>query len=192
MKKLLILLVVFSFVLSGCSSNSNVDKSVNDDVNSSKERTNFESPEDKADIVGIVESITGNEVVILKIEMGDPSQNLPENAESEKKSTETEGKTLSLTGTGTMGGPGGGMGGKRPEGSFDENSRSEMLEKIKEMSNGSETVLIPVGIKMLKTDSETRAMVEANLTDVVVDQMINIWLNDEITDRKIAEFVIIK
>ena len=193
MKKIFVFLFVFLMFLSGCSKINSTDSKSNGSGN----QNIFEEPADKADLVGMVESIAGNEVTILKIEMNNSNQEFPEGVNSEEASTnesKTEGnKTLSLTGTGTMGGGGMGMmGGGRPEDFDSSNSKSDMLSRIKEMSSGSETVIIPVGIEMLKMDTTTREMVEANLTDIATNQMLSIWLNDEITDRNIAKFVIIK
>jgi len=199
MKKSLILLVMFSFVLSGClgnnSGNSNEDNPSTGSGRSGKEIKSFEQPQNTPDIAGLVKSIMGNEVTILKIEMDNQNRGLSGDIDSKEPPEESEGtKTLSLTGTGTMGGPGGGRmmaEGQRPQ-ELDEDSRSAMLERMKEMSSGEEAVLIPVGIQMLKTNQETREAVNADLTDVTVDSMISIWLNKEVTDRKIAEFVLIR
>ena len=71
--------------------------------------------------------------------------------------------------------------------------RAEMLKRIKEMSSGEEKVLIPVGIRMLKPDAslEKPTMVEATLEDVKADSMLEIWLEESVTDRKVANFVLI-
>jgi hypothetical protein len=83
-----------------------------------------------------------------------------------------------------MGGPGGAQ---------DENSRATMLAELKKISTGEEKVIIPVGIKMLKSSANgtKREMVEANLSDITNDKMITIWLNQSVTDKKVAEFVLI-
>ncbi len=190
MKKLLILLVVFSFVLSGCSGNN----LGNSDEKNKKEIKSFEQPQNMPDIAGLVKSITGNEVTILKIEMDAPDQMNLEKDPNSGSETGTESEPKALTGTMNMVGGGMGMGmngGRRPE-DMDEDMGSTMLDRMKEMSSGEETVLIPVGIQMLKTDQETREAVNADLTDVTVDSMISIWLNKEVSDRKIAEFVLIR
>jgi hypothetical protein len=194
MKKILILLAVFSLALTGCSGGNleNVNKS------SSKEIKRFEQPEDKPDVAGLVKSITGNQVTILKIDQPRRMNKMSGDANSEEN-TDQEGdlsgksKTLSLTGTGSTRMPGGGgmMGGRKPD-DMDEDSRSIMLEKMKEMSSGEETVIVPVGIQMLKMDEDSREMVNADLTDITENSMISIWLNKEITDRQIADFVLIK
>jgi hypothetical protein len=86
---------------------------------------------------------------------------------------------------GQFGGPGGGT----------DSSRAEMLEKIKEMSTGEDKIIIPVGIRMLKFDSSSdnkqREAIEAVLSDVSADKTITVWLNHDIKDKKVAEFVLI-
>ena len=70
-----------------------------------------------------------------------------------------------------------------------------MLERMKEMAASEETVLIPVGIQMLKPDSESESekltMVEASLADIKKDTMLQIWLDENISDREVAKFVLI-
>jgi hypothetical protein len=199
MKKILILLVMFSFVLSGCAGNnlgnSDQNNSSTGSGSSGKGIKNFEKPQDAPDIAGLVKNVIGNEVTILKIDMDNQNRGFSKDIDSKEFSEESKKtKALSLTGTGTMGGPGGGRmtgAGQRSQ-ELDGDSRSAMLERIKEMSSGEEIVLIPVGIQMLKTDQNTGEVVNADLTDVTVDSMISIWLNEEVTDRKIAEFVLIR
>jgi hypothetical protein len=90
------------------------------------------------------------------------------------------------------GGPGMG-GGDRG----DRENGDEMIEMIKERATGKETIIVPVGIKMLKFSSEDteqrkREMIEANLSDIKSDSIITVWLNGDITDRQIADFVLIR
>ncbi|MFA6513927.1 MAG: hypothetical protein WCT50_01385 [Patescibacteria group bacterium] len=157
----------------------------------------FGQPERAADVRGIVKSIVGNEANILKIERGNGRASSTEAMAggSENKAavslTRTPGVPAGGPGGGMgggMGGPGGGMGGTQ-----DATSRAAMLAALKEMSTGEEKVIIPVGIKMLKssTDGTKREMVEANLSDITNDKMITIWLNQSVTDKKVAEFVLI-
>ena len=185
MKKILILLVIFSFVLGGCSGNN----SENINKNNSKEIKRFEQPEGEADIAGLVKSITGNQVTVLKIEMN----GMRKSSEEMNFEKNDDSKVKTLTGATNIRkmGMGMGMSGRKPE-DMDDDSRSAMLEKMKEMSSGEEVVIIPVGIKMLKMDEDSREMVNADLTDISKDSMISIWLNKEITDRQIANFVLIR
>jgi hypothetical protein len=100
------------------------------------------------------------------------------------------------TGGGEM--PGGGRGGNVAGGGVageNADSRAQMLAKLKEMSTGEETITIPVGIQMLKsstnTDNGKREMVEASIADLSADKTITVWLNAAVTDKKVAEFVLI-
>jgi len=91
-----------------------------------------------------------------------------------------------------MMGVGGGMFTGRSNGDMTEEMRSAMLARMKEMSSGEEVVIVPVGIQMLKMDKDTGSTINADLTDISKDSMISIWLNKEITDRQIANFVLIR
>jgi len=84
---------------------------------------------------------------------------------------------------------GGGMGGPGMEGS--DTTRADMLAKLKEMSTGEETIVIPVGIKMMKFDTTTgsREPVEATLADITADKSITVWTSPIATST--AEFVLI-
>ena len=145
--------------------------------------TEFERPEEKANISGIVKTIVGNEVTILKIERPEVS-NESENENTDPEKDESEKKT----GSGGGMGMGGGMG-QLNTGTNDEED-DERIERLKSMSVGEEKVTIPVGIKMLKSnDGEA---VVATLDDIKKDQMLMIWTDKDITDKNIATFVMIK
>lgn len=161
----------------------------------------FGQPETDPQVTGIVSNMIGNEITILKIERPEPGEGgegMPGfgmNANSENNEVNTENKALQLGGTQMGGRPGGGFmrGGTRPD--MDEDAQAQMLERIKEMSTGEETVIIPVGIRMLKPDTEAESreptMVEASLEDIEENKMIQIWLDESITDRNVASFVLI-
>ena len=177
---------IFAIVLaiSGCSKGED-NNSAAENANRLNRRPDFGQPERPADVSGLVKSITGNEVTIIKMERPQRPGQTEENSEA------GEGRTPS------MGfGAGGGVHsmGRRPSG-MDEDSRAAMVERMKEMSTGEETVIIPVGIRMLKPDANSEPgsveMLEATLTDITADKMIQIWLDESVTDRKIASFVLI-
>lgn len=186
-----LLLVASSLFLSACSLN----KKQADNLPGQERRErmpDFGQPESTPDISGIVKSITGNEVTILKIEF--PGAGQKENS-GEQDQAEEKNNTRAIgvsTGGGMRGGPGM-MGGGRPN--QDEDTQKAMLEKIKEMSTGEDTITIPVGIQMLKpdTDSEQKApqMIEASLSDISADKMVRVWLDTGVTDKKVASFVMI-
>lgn len=164
----------------------------------------FGQPDRPADIRGIVKSIIGNEAVILKVDMkGGRGQNASSTPDSNNASGARQAPAISLNGAGGNGGGqgrggfGGGQGGPNGPGGQGGGTvdRTAMIDKLKAMSTGEETVIIPVGIKMLKSstdsNSKQRTMVEASLSDVVSDKSITIWLNSAVTDKKVAEFVLI-
>jgi hypothetical protein len=193
----LFLLLLAPFLLTACSSstttNSNAKTSV--DTNSKNEmprRPDFGQPEAKPDVNGVVKSITGNEVVILKVEMGQGFKN----ASSTPANTQNKTTSLNLGAAAGVSGAGGGPGmGQRRQGGGTATSeeRAQMMARIKEMSTGEEVITIPVGIKMLKRSSETgsREMVEATLSDITSDKMLMVWLNKDVTEKQVASFVLI-
>ena len=194
----LFLLLLAPFLLAACS--SGVPKTDNSDNPSTKterpRRPDFGQPETQPEIRGIVKSVVGNEVTVLKI---DQPQGMGMATSTDAKATSTRPVSLNFGGT-SGGGRGGVPGGNRPQGDRPEGdnstaNRAAMLEKIKAMSTGEEKVIIPIGIKMLKADSSStgkqRTMAEATISDVAADKMITVWLNNSITDKKVASFVMI-
>ena len=197
MKKVLYLTMFFVviFGLSACNKNQT---SQNTDVNFENRefrRPDFGQPERKTDISGLVKLIIGNEVTVLKIDRPERGEGVGigifDEKDSEEENTE-KASAPSFGGTsGRMHGMGGGM---RSGGNLDADAQTAMIERMKEMSTGEEKVLIPVGIKMLKPDTENtekREMIEATLSDIAKNKMINIWLDENSGDRNIAFFVLI-
>ena len=199
---LLTLLFAVSLTLSACSKApiNNIQNSVNPQQNNGSPRSrmaDFGQPDRPADIRGVVKSITGNEAIILKVDMkaGRGGQNASSTPGIDNVSGTRQAPAVSLNGTGgdRRAFAGGGPGGQGGQGGTVD--RAAMLARLKAMSTGEETVIIPVGIKMLKseidTSSKKRTMIEASLSDIVSDKSITIWLNQSVTDKKIAEFVLI-
>jgi len=209
-----LLLPAFLLVLSGCSQKSTsrgsselkaTNKS-NTPRNGIMRQPDFGQPDRAADVRGVIKSIIGNEITVLKIDQSGRDQKASSTLDNNSQENGTNTKSsvnLSLNNSAGMPGriPGGGVGSREGGGmpgdpmGQDSDTRAQMLEKLKEMSTGEEKVVIPVGIKMLKsaatTQNEKREMVEATLSDLTTDKMITIWLNSAITDKKIAEFVLI-
>lgn len=151
----------------------------------------FGQPKTQPEIRGVVKSVVGNEVTVLKIDQ-------PQRATSTATSTDasTRKNALSLNGSANRDAQGGtrmGMGGGRPgQNGGTETDRATLMAQMKAMSTGEETITIPVGIKMLKAGTDDpRSMVEANISDVTADKMITVWLDSSITDKKVASFVLI-
>ena len=191
MKKIIVLsflLLSGGFLFSGCTK-----KETNTELNKQTQvgefrKLDFGQPEREPDVRGLVKSMVGNEITILKIERGQGGENL-NNPDREK----TEAGATSLGGsTGRIPGMGGGMGGSSRL-SGDAADQAAMLERMKEMSTGEEKILIPVGIQMLKPDSNESDSepIEATLADIKIDKMIQIWFDENTGDRKIANFVMI-
>lgn len=201
------------FVLTGCSqtaapvgnqtrgaSNPNSQEdgsnSNRDNARAGRRMPDFGQPQRQPDIRGLVKSIVGNEATVLKIDMGQrQASSTPEMGTSTKEGAALSfGNPNSPGGRMPAGGPGG-PGGFGGPGEQTENSRVKMLEELKKISTGEEKIILPVGIQMLKSsrNDETKKMemVEASLSDITADKTVTIWLNAQITDKKVAEFVLI-
>ena len=185
------------FVLTGCSIQKNEEKQSGNNSNSfdqiSQKRRlpDFQRPEGKASVSGIVKNILGNELTVLKIErQGGFEGGTNSGSKVAAKKTERKIQPLNITGLAgsARGGMRRGMEGGRPPVSENEDS-DERLQILKELSMGEEKVIIPVGIKMLKNDDGE--MVEATLEDIKKDIMLMIWTDQNISERNIANFVII-
>jgi hypothetical protein len=216
MKKILIAAASFftlSLVLTGCAKSSPTAKTAgtNDTNKSGRSRQpDFGQPDRTPDVRGIVKSVVGNEVTVLKIDM--PAGGLQASSTPEQKNSTDKNSTRSAVSlTGATGGRmmAGGPGGAGGPGEQTTESRAQMLAKLKELSTGEEKIIIPVGIRMLKMDTSDgkRTMVEATLADITADKNLTIWLSSGASAvniasstasttavtaaRKIAEFVLI-
>ncbi len=196
MKKIFLIsitLLAGLFILTGCSSqNANNLKSQAGGPGVStpggRRMPDFGQPQRQADIRGVVKSITGNAVTILKIDMAARRNNNATSTETTGDSTRSA-TALSLGGRtgggaggarggfGGFGGPGGGGQGSTGGTATD---RAATIANLKAISTGEETVTIPVGIRMLKSQVNSttgkREMIEASLTDITADKTITIWL----------------
>lgn len=200
MKKTIIF-VLFLFLtvsLSACSvsKNENTENSVSNFKDISK--PDFESPEEDPDLRGLVKSITGNEIVVLKLNTEESKRETTDKNEDKPELDEDKAEAFSLGTDNERSVPGsGGGGGMRggPEGMANSGQRDSLTSMLEKFSGGEESVLIPVGIKMLKSsdseDVKERTMVEASLEDITSEKMITVWLNKSIEDRNVAEFVLI-
>jgi hypothetical protein len=192
---LVVILFITVVSLAGCAKTQNNSNNKDADSQAKKEfgrRPDFGQPETPADVTGIVKSIIGNEVTILKIER----PNRTDQASTDEAGVKNQEKQQSVPAVGgVVPGTGrGGFGGMRG-GNVDADTQARMLERMKEMSTGEAKVIIPVGIRMLMpemTDGTSEPTVkEATLVDVKADKMLQIWLNKEVTDRQVADFVLI-
>lgn len=215
MKKIFFLTILFvssGLIFSGCAGkqkNASLNAGTGAETDSGGyRRPDFGQPERPADIRGLVKSIVGNEVTILKIDRPQNGQGLSaEDSIIQNNNNNTEAKAFSLnTGAGTSGtrmpggvpGAGGGnfRGGAgggtftRENGGIDS---SQIIERLKEMSAGEEKIIIPVGIQMLMPDANNLQgdPLEATLADIKTDKMLQIWLDESVSERKVANFVMI-
>lgn len=192
-KALLISFLMLSTVLlvSACSRNTTPDTSTEQvDGKRDLRRPDFGQPDKEPDIRGLVKSITGNEVTILKVDLRGGFKR--GTSTSDRTPSSSPSTSILSTNPGPREGFSPGAGRNRDGNS---NQRADMLAKMKEMSTGEEKIIIPVGIRMLKSgtgsNSKERSMVEAFLSDISADKTITVWLNSNISDRKVAEFVLI-
>lgn len=198
-KKSFVLLLTVSIVtmLTGCSQQSNTTTETNSSSNTGN--NTITEPTTISDISGIVKSMTGNQFVIAVLNMGDMKGQM-ENQESEAPDGEDSEESVALSfGGNTMGGGpgmGSGPGGDRPEGGPDgmgeKGDKDSMIQEMLKNSTESKTVTIPVGIQMIKKSgpgNSTEGAEEVTLEDLAVGSMLQIWLDDSITDRNVAEFV---
>lgn len=204
MKRGLILSVALVAVLvtaAGCSSAGSTPGASatanSSSFNNGQRRPDFGQPQTPPDLRGLVTSIVGNQVTLLKL----PSVENRRNASG----TGANGSSSSTANGGRSGGPqislGAGGGGRvffggRPGGAGGSaTDRATMIANLEKLSTGSETVTIPVGIKMMKfaMDSATnrRTAVEATLNDITADSMITVWLDHSATGSPVANFVLI-
>jgi len=200
------LLLAIGFLTSACSNNANIkennDKSdTGDNIATSTSRRpdgvrapDFGQPDRSPDMMGIVKSIIGNEITILKIERPNGGQGSATSTE-QKRSLNLSGATGAVGVPGSGGGLSGGMRGSTG-GTVD---KAQMLENLKKQSTGEVKIVIPVGIKMLIADANSAPtagtapkMNEATLADVKQDKMLNVWLNQDVKDQNVAEFVFVR
>lgn len=186
-----ILLIVLAVFLTGCGITGNKNGGNRNNYSREFRRPDFGQPDSRPNITGLVKSIVGNEATVIKFElpeMGDSSEHAGgEEGEGEPSRTRPNaGMAFGAGGSGNyrvMHGQAGGSGGQ-----------SAMLERLKEMGGEEEKVIIPVGIRMLKfgaDEGSDREILEATLSDIKANKMISIWLDENITDRNIATFVLI-
>lgn len=119
-------------------------------------------PERKVDIYGKIVSMEWNEITLLQVDTSkDPTFNM----------TPTQKKKYMQ--------------------SMDESARMALKEEINKATLWEIKLIVPIGIEIMrKTASWPDAPnVEASIADFKVWQYISVWLNTEIKEQKVAEFV---
>jgi hypothetical protein len=189
----LILLVgglAWSYLSQGKS--SGVNNQNNSSINSQKQSPQSQSvPSRDADIIGMIESVKGNQITVLKF---DPS-NIPAAAGQQtgsKQKTDMSENAISL-GTSSSGMPGAGGppagfsgGSSGPPAGFGGSSsgtstRATILSELKTASKGTETITVPIGIPILKAGATGVAF-----TQLASDTVVEIWLDEAGNESKAA------
>ncbi len=171
MKKIIFLVTLSIILLSSCNKNSDDISGITNDVleknetnalSSNTSTINLSQPERKMDLYWKIISIEWNEVTLLESDVSkDPTFNMT--PEEKKKYMQ----------------------------SLDEATRTALKAEINSSTLWEIKLTIPVWISMVKKtaswpDSPT---LEASLADIKNWQYISIWLDWNVTDRKVAEFV---
>ncbi len=178
---LCIILLITVMGFSACTSGNSAENSEQNSIQQ------YQKPESEANIVGIIKTMVGNEITITQYDLSEIEEKTPTTITEEEKTT--------IVASGGIG-SGGGMGGGTGNGSGDPTAIFDSMESL-----GDIKITIPVGIQMIKTgggrikteeQNNTPQDNNASLEDVKVGGMLTIWLNKEIADRNIAEFVVIR
>ncbi len=200
----LLLLIILVLFLTGRFNNANNKNTASNFSGPGRMRQlDFGQPSREPDVRGVVKSIIGNEVTILKVDM--PSRNNASSTPGQEAASNSSrsGATINLAGGARV--PSG-MG--RPGEENNSDSRAQMLARLKALSTGEVQVVIPVGIQMLKFDTSSgkREAVEATLADITADKSVMIWTaapaanmatstiastTTNIVNKLVAEFVLI-
>jgi len=178
------LLVLMLLLVSACSKITDESSSneVSGDVASDTVGEGVENM-GRPDISGIITKITANEITVAEIEMPEKSQS--DNSEEDGE----ERQAIAFGTTQPVGAPGGGPGGGPGDGSGGGN-RDSIIENMNLSEATKVNVIVPVGIAMTMMGDDGE--VEATISDLESEQMVNIWLNDDVTDRNVADYVVIR
>jgi len=119
-------------------------------------------PERKAEIYGKIKAIVGNEVTITK---SDPSVDPTINMTSIEKRAYMQ--------------------------KLDEAERIKLKEEILNATLGDVKVLINIGIPMVKKTSQgpDAETVDGSLADLKIGGVVSVWLDNNVADKNVAEFV---
>lgn len=154
------------------------------------EKQDLNLPDRDADIMGIVESVKGNQVTVLKLDASsmpqmnrdDESGNSGENASGgsgQKRERLSREMPQGERPTGTSAD---GASAQRPTGG----ASDTMISELKAKSTGTEIITVPVGITMYK-ESGMGQWSGATLTDLSANSMVTIWLNSSAEGENVAE-----
>ena len=189
MKKIMAVSLLLAFVLLGYVWQKNNKQDENNKTIESGRIFDFERPVERVDISGIVKTIVGNEITVLKIEKRAFTEDNNIGEYDENIDNQKEQRPVPGSGGGMGMGMGMGMGSTQLNTETNDVDIAARLEMLKNISTGEEKIIIPIGIKMLK--NENGEMVEATLSDIIQDKMLMVWIDANITEKNIANFVII-
>lgn len=168
---ILIFVLLLSLNLASCSKqDTTIDDKTKTETNvenittptTTTQEDNTVQPDRKMDIYWKITWIEWNEVTLLQVDTSkDPTFNM----------TPTEKKKYMQ--------------------SMDESARTALKEEINKATLWELKLTVPVWIPMTKKEAQwpDAPNLEASLADLKVWQYISIWLNPEVADRKVAEFV---
>lgn len=187
-----VILVVAGVVYSRFSSSQKSDGGGQDTALTGAESSLASEPERDADIYGMVTSIKGNQITIMKFDPSTmPGAKKSGNGADEQMTTDENAISL---GTSSSAMPGAGGGGRMPGGggmpgggpgggsSSTSSTREDKLEELKKTSIGTETVTVPVGIPILVQSSSADGQTTQEMTtirDLTSDTVIILWLKPE-------------
>ncbi len=173
MIKKLFLISIATILVASCSNSSNETET--DNVNNLENDVNVEEsvktdqitettaqPDRKMDMYGKITWIEWNEITLLQVDTSkDPTFDM----------TPTEKKKYMQ--------------------SMDEAARTVLKEEINKATLWEIKLTVPVWIPMTKKEAQwpDAPNLEASLADLKAWQYISVWLNTEVVDRKVAEFV---
>lgn len=154
------------------------------------EKQDLSLPDRDADIMGIVESVKGNQITVLKLDASSmPQMNRDDESEGVGENTSNSSSQKRERPSGEM------PQGERPTGTSTDGSSAQrptggasdtMISELKAKSTGTEIITVPVGITMYK-ESGMGQWSGATLTDLSANSMVTIWLNSSVEGESVAE-----
>lgn len=150
-------------------------------------------PERDADIYGIIDSVQGNQVTLLKLDASSMPQ-MDKGGEQGARPSGTNGDVNSQSRTKNMNSGEGGQ--NRQNGMGGENSGTRqrtvngnsMISELKKKSTGTETITVPVGIVMYK-NAGMGQWSDATISDLSSNTMVKVWISRGENGMSVAEAV---
>lgn len=134
-------------------------------------------PDRDSDIMGIVESVKGNQITVLKLDSSSMPQVNKDEASGDNVQKKERPSGDMPQGERPTGAPANGASGQRPTGG----ASDTMISELKAKSIGTETITVPVGIAIYK-ESGMGQWKEATIADITANTMVTIWLNQDVAE----------